>query len=71
LGADSYEKCQPIFEEMTGWSEPTAGVTNYDDLPENAKKYIQRLEELVGVKVTIISTGAERDETIVLENPFA
>ncbi len=70
LGADSYEQCQPVIEEMAGWSEPTAGVTNYDDLPENAKKYIHRLEELVGVKITVISTGAERDETIVLENPF-
>jgi adenylosuccinate synthase len=71
LGADFYEQCQPVIEEMAGWSEPTAGLTKYDDLPENAKKYIQRLEELVGVKITIISTGAERDETIILENPFA
>jgi adenylosuccinate synthase len=71
LGADSYEKCVPVFEEMAGWSEKSEGVTNYDDLPENAKKYIHRLEELVGVKITIISTGAERDETIVLEHPFA
>jgi adenylosuccinate synthase len=71
LGADSYEKCVPVFEEMAGWSEKSEGVTNYDELPENAKKYIHRLEELVGVKITIISTGAERDETIVLEHPFA
>ncbi len=71
LGADAYEKCVPVFEEMDGWNEKSEGVTNYDDLPENAKKYIARLEELVGVKITIISTGAERDETIVLENPFA
>ena len=49
----------------------TAGVTDYAELPDNAKAYIKRLEELVGVKITIISTGAERDETIVLEHPFA
>jgi adenylosuccinate synthase len=71
LGADSYEKCVPVFEEMAGWSEKSEGVKNYDDLPENAKKYIRRLEELVGVKISIISTGAERDDTIVLEHPFA
>jgi adenylosuccinate synthase len=56
---------------MPGWSGMTAGVTDFNALPENAKAYIKRIEELVGVKVTILSTGAERDETIVLENPFA
>ncbi|MGB4498630.1 MAG: adenylosuccinate synthase [Methylococcaceae bacterium] len=71
LGADAYEKCVPIIEEMDGWSEKSEGVTSYENLPDNAKKYIHRLEELVGVKITIISTGAERDDTIVLEHPFA
>ena len=56
---------------MPGWTENTAGVTDYNALPDNAKAYIKRLEELVGVNVTIISTGPERDETIVLEHPFA
>jgi len=46
-------------------------VTDYAKLPENAKAYIKRLEELVGVKVTILSTGPDRDETIILEHPFA
>ena len=71
LGADQYEQCTAIIEEMPGWDGTTAGVTDYDQLPDNAKAYIKRLEELVGVKITIISTGAERDETIVLEHPFA
>jgi adenylosuccinate synthase len=71
LGADQYEQCEAIIEEMPGWDGITFGVTHYNDLPENAKAYIKRLEELVGVKVTIISTGPDRDETIVLENPFA
>ena len=71
LGADQYEACHAITEEMPGWSGTTAGVTQFDDLPENAKAYIKRIEELVGVKVTILSTGPDRDETIVLENPFA
>lgn len=71
LGADQYEQCHAIIEEMPGWTGTTAGVTNFNDLPDNAKAYIKRLEELVGVKVTIVSTGPDRDETIILEHPFA
>jgi adenylosuccinate synthase len=71
LGADQYEQCQPIIEEMPGWTGKTAGVIDFSELPDNAKAYIKRIEELVGVKVTIISTGPERDETIILEHPFA
>jgi len=70
LVADLYEACEPVIEEMPGWEGTTRGITRLEDLPENAIKYIQRLEELVGVKVTIVSTGPDRDETIVLENPF-
>jgi adenylosuccinate synthase len=70
LGADAYAQCEPVIEYMAGW-ENSAGVTSVDALPDNAKTYIARLEELVGVKVTIISTGPDRDETIVLANPFA
>jgi adenylosuccinate synthase len=71
LGADQYQQCEAVIEEMPGWSETTAGVTDYAKLPANAKAYIKRLEELVGVKVTILSTGPDRDETIILEHPFA
>ena len=71
LGAEQYQACQAIIEEMPGWTETTAGVTDYNDLPENAKAYIKRIEELVGVKVAILSTGPERDETIMLEHPFS
>ncbi|MBT4664102.1 MAG: adenylosuccinate synthase, partial [Methylococcales bacterium] len=70
LGADLYELCEPVIEEMPGWSECTLGITEYDLLPENAKAYIKRLESLIGVKITIISTGPERNQTIVLEHPF-
>ena len=70
LGADQYEACEAVIEEMPGWEGTTAGVTEYAQLPENARAYIARIEELVGVKVTILSTGAERNETIVLESPF-
>jgi adenylosuccinate synthase len=71
LGAEQYQQCEAIIEEMAGWSGTTAGITNFNALPDNAKLYIKRIEELVGVKVTILSTGAERDETIIIENPFA
>ncbi len=71
LGADQYEQCHAIIEEMSGWTETTAGITDFNALPENAKAYIKRIEALVGVKVTILSTGPDRDETIVLEHPFA
>ncbi len=71
LGADQYEACVPIIEEMPGWEGVTAGVTDMDKLPANAKAYIERIEELIGVKVAILSTGPDREETIVLENPFS
>jgi len=70
VGAEKYAQCQPIIEEMPGWSETTAGVTAYDDLPANAKAYIKRIEKLVGVPVDILSTGPDRKETIVLRHPF-
>lgn len=71
LGADQYAVCEAVIEEMPGWSGCTAGITDFAQLPENAKAYIARIEQLVGVKVTILSTGPDRNETIVLENPFA
>ncbi len=70
LGADAIEQCEPVYEEMPGWTDSTEGVRDYDSLPENAKKYLKRMEEIVGVPVDIISTGPERDETIILNHPF-
>jgi adenylosuccinate synthase len=57
--------CQPVYESMPGWTTPTAGVRRFEDLPENARRYIARLEEVSGVPAAIISTGSERDDTIV------
>ncbi len=71
LGADQYEACETVIEYMPGWTEQTAGVTKLDALPENATAYVKRLEELVGVTISILSTGPDRDETIVLSNPFS
>jgi len=70
LSAHEYEGITPVYESMPGWKESTFGITKWDDLPENAKHYIKRLEELSGAKVAILSTGPERDQTIYLDNPF-
>ena len=57
--------CQPVYESMPGWTSPTAGVRRFDRLPEAARKYIARLEEVTGVRAAIVSTGSERDDTII------
>jgi adenylosuccinate synthase len=71
LGAEQYAQCSAVIEEMPGWTESTLGITDYEKLPANAKAYISRIEELVGVKISILSTGPDRNETIILEHPFA
>ena len=68
--AEFYESVTPKYETLKGWSESTVGITNYDDLPENAKTYIKRIEDLIGCPVDIISTGPDREETIVLRDPY-
>jgi adenylosuccinate synthase len=68
--AEFYEAVTPKYETLQGWSESTVGITNYDDLPENAKIYIKRIEALIGCPVDIISTGPDREETIVLRDPY-
>ena len=70
-GADLIEQCAPVYIEMPGWSESTVGVKTYDDLPQAAKDYLNKIEELTGTPVAIISTGPDRAETIVLEHPFS
>lgn len=70
MSADGYEVAVPIYETMPGWDEVSYGVTSYDALPENAKAYIKRLEEITGVPMDIISTGPDRNETMIQVNPF-
>ena len=65
------ETARPIYEDHPGWSQPTAGVRNFDALPENAKRYIARIEELIEVPVTVISTGVGREDTVIRQDPFA
>ncbi|MCX9155104.1 adenylosuccinate synthase [Niveibacterium sp. 24ML] len=70
IGADRVARCEPIYETMPGWTEPTVGVKSYDALPANARAYLKRIEALCGVPVDMISTGPDREETIVLRHPF-
>ena len=70
VGAESLSECQPIYEELPGWTGTTVGIKRYEDLPENAKRYLKRIEEVCGAPVDIISTGPDRDETIVLRHPY-
>ena len=67
---DRFADCQPVYEDMSGWSDSTVGVTTEKDLPDNAQKYLARIEELVDVPIDIISTGPDREQTIVLRHPF-
>lgn len=64
--AESLSQCKPVYETLPGWQDNTFGVTEYEKLPENAKAYVKRIEALTGVPVTMVSTGPERNETIVL-----
>ncbi|MDR1774000.1 MAG: adenylosuccinate synthase [Clostridioides sp.] len=67
---DDLAKCEPIYEELDGWNEDITGVTDFDELPENAKNYVRRIEELIGVSVDIVSVGPGRLQTIVRRNIF-
>lgn len=68
---DKFEKCQPVYEEMPGWRSDIRGAKTFADLPEKARNYVKRLEQLVGCPMVIVSVGPRRDETIILKNPFA
>ena len=70
IGADDMARCQPVYEDLPGWSESTFNVEDIDRLPANARRYLDRLAELVGVPIDIISTGPERAATIVRRHPF-
>ena len=70
LGADIVANCKPLLIEMPGWQESTFGTQEWENLPENAKNYLLKLEKLCGVPIHIVSTGPERDETIMLHHPY-
>ncbi|MCC6657864.1 MAG: adenylosuccinate synthase [Rhodocyclaceae bacterium] len=70
VGADDLERCEPVYESLPGWSESTVGVKRFEALPKAAQNYLKRMEALCGVPVDMISTGPDREETIVLRHPF-
>jgi adenylosuccinate synthase len=71
VGAERLAQCVPEYEEIPGWTESTVGVRDYEQLPGNARSYLRRIEDICGVPIDLISTGPDRDETIVLRHPFS
>ncbi len=70
VGAEDAARCEPIYEEMTGWKESTIGAKSLGALPLAAQAYVKRVEELIGVPIDMVSTGPDREETLVLRHPF-
>jgi len=67
---DRFAECEPVYEDMPGWQASTVGIKSYDELPPNARDYLARIEELAGVPIDIISTGPDREQTIIKQHPF-
>ncbi len=70
-GAEAIARCEPVYEDLPGWDQPTVGITTLEALPENARRYLDRIEALLETPIDIISTGPDRAETMVLRHPFA
>lgn len=70
LDADEIEACRPVYESFPGWSQSTVGVTRWDDLPENARRYLERVQSIIGAPIDMVSTGPDREQTILLRHPF-
>ena len=67
---ETFENCEPIYEELPGWNVDITGISSYEQLPENAKKYVKRLEQLAGCPIIMVSVGPRRDQTMMIKNPF-
>lgn len=70
LDADDIDACQPIYESFPGWSEPTAGLTQWEQLPLNARRYLERIQQCMGAPIDMVSTGPDREQTILLRHPY-
>ena len=70
MGADDISRCKPVYETMEGWTDCTVGVTQYDKLPTAARLYLQRIEQVTGVPIHVVSTSPDRDHTIMMRHPF-
>ncbi|MDO4430661.1 MAG: adenylosuccinate synthase [Lonepinella koalarum] len=71
LSAKDWEGVEPVYETMPGWKENTFGITDVNQLPENTRNYVKRIEEVTGVPIAILSTGPDRVQTMILQDPFA
>jgi adenylosuccinate synthase len=69
-GAERFGRCKPVYEDLPGWQTSTAGVTRLEDIPATARRYLERVEKVTGAPVHIVSTGPERQETVIIEHPF-
>jgi adenylosuccinate synthase len=70
VGADRFERCKPQYIELPGWKESTVGTKSYSDLPANAQAYLKKIEELTNTPIDVISTGPDREETLIVRHPF-
>ncbi len=70
FGAEMLAECEPIYEELPGWSESTVGLTRFEQLPKSAQNYLKRMEEICEVPIDMVSTGPDREQTIVRRHPF-
>ncbi len=70
MGADDISRCKPVYETLAGWSDSTVGITQYNQLPQAARLYLQRIEQLACVPIHIVSTSPDRDHTITMRHPF-
>jgi adenylosuccinate synthase len=70
MGADDIARCKPVYETMQGWSDSTVGVTQYDKLPTNARLYLERIAQVTGVPIHMVSTSPDRDHTIMMRHPY-
>ena len=71
VGAEGFAAVQPIYEDMPGWKSSTVGVRSYEELPQKARDYLERISEICQVQIAMISTGPDRADTIVVQHPFA
>jgi adenylosuccinate synthase len=70
LDADEISACEPVYETLPGWSDTTAGLTNWEQLPANARRYLERMQALIGAPIDMVSTGPDRVHTVLLRHPF-
>jgi adenylosuccinate synthase len=70
FGAEMLAECEPVYEALPGWSESTVGLRQFDELPKTAQHYLKRIEEICSVPIDLVSTGPDRDQTIVRHHPY-